>query len=347
MYWHGLWTLAAVCFVVCSMEAGRAAESSPPAAPGQAKAGPSGPAYPRVNLSTCYEVDPSWPQRPAHITWAAVPGIAVDRQDQVWMFTRAEPFVQVYTAAGQFVRSLELKVNGAHFLRFDHQGMLWITDVRDHVVTQLTPEGKVLRTLGVRGEPGNDQRHFNRPTDVALTPAGDLYVSDGYGNNRVVQFDKQGRFVRSWGELGTGPGQFSLPHSIVVDSKGRLYVADRNNARVQVFDAQGRFVDQWVNILVPWGLWIMNNDEIWACGSSPMGWRPTDQVLSCPPKDQIAVRFAPSGKVLQIWTFPMGKDGQEKPGELNWLHGIAVDSQGNLYVGDIMGKRAQKFVLQK
>lgn len=311
------------------------------------KAEQTGPAYPRVNLCTCYEVDPAWPQRPAHITWAAVPSIAVDQHDAVWIFNRAEPFIQIYTAAGKFVRALDVHVGTAHFMRFDPAGKLWITDVKEHVVTQLTLDGKILRTLGTRNAAGVDAAHFNKPTDVAVTPEGDIYISDGYGNNRVVQFDKDGRYVRAWGELGTGPGQFSLPHSIVVDRQGRLYVADRNNARIQVFDAQGRFLDQWTNILVPWGLWLTKEGDLWACGSSPMGWRPEDKLLSCPPKDQIAVRFSPAGRVLQIWTFPMGKDGAEKPGELNWLHGIAVDSLGNLYVGDILGKRAQKFVLQK
>ena len=133
----------------------------------------------------------------------------------------------------------------------------------------------------------------------------------------------------------------------MVDSQGRLYVADRNNVRVQVFDAQGKFLAQWKNILVPWGLWISAKDEIWACGSSPMPWRETDATLGCPPKDQLFMQFDTSGRVVQLWTVPKCADGQEKLGELNWVHGIALDSQGNIYATDITGRRAQKFVRQK
>src|SRR5438128_2304213 len=135
--------------------------------------------------------------------------------------------------------------------------------------------------------PGRDQSHFNKPTDMAVTAAGDVFVSDGYGNNRIVHFDKHGKFIREWGELGHKPGQFSIPHAIAVDSKGRLYVADRNNVRVQVFDQSGTLLDVWNNLLVPWGLYITKNDDIWACGSSPMQWRPDDNNLGVPPKDQV------------------------------------------------------------
>jgi len=139
-----------------------------------------------------------------------------------------------------------------------------------------------------------------------------------------------------------------LPHSIVCDSHGRLYVADRNNVRIQVFSPQGKLLAVWKDILVPWGLWVSPKDEIWACGSSPMPWRldpkyPTAP-LGCPPKDQVLMKFNTDGKLLQLWTVPKGEDGQEKPGELNWVHGIALDSKQNIYCGDIIGKRLQKFV---
>ena len=171
-----------------------------------------------------------------------------------------------------------------------------------------------------------------------------MFVADGYGNARGVHFDRRGKFVKAWGKLGTRPGEFSQPHSIVVDSKGRLYVADRNNARVQVFDRNGKFLDQWQNLLVPWGLWITPNDEIWACGSSPMTWPADGGLLGCPPKDQVFMKFDRTGRLLQLWTVPQSKDDQQQPGELNWVHTIAVDSKGNIYAGDIQGGKAQKFV---
>ena len=326
------------------LRAGEPAPAKEPQAPSAA--------YPRITLSTWYEVDPEWPQRPDDMPWGQMPGVAVDRKDQVWIFTRADPPVQVYSAEGRFLRAWGEGLIGrnqrgavaSHHIEIDSRGMIWLADVGNHVILQLTPEGKLLKTLGTPGEAGCDERHFNRPTDMAITPDGQVFVADGYGNARVVHFDADGNFVKAWGTLGTGPGQFSLVHAIALDTKGRLYVADRNNARVQVFDQQGRFLAQWQNLIVPWGLWMTPNDELWVCGCSPMPWRATDSVLSCPPKDQIFMKFDTTGKALQLWTVPKGRDGQERPGDLNWVHGIAVDSQGNIYATDIMGQRVQKFV---
>src|SRR5205823_14831686 len=131
-------------------------------------------------------------------------------------------------------------------------------------------EGKLLLTIGTPNHAGCDETHLDKPTDMAITPAGDVFVADGYGNARVVHFDKNGKFVKAWGELGHKPGQFSIPHAIAVDSRGRLFVADRNNVRVQVFDQQGNFLEEWKDLLVPWGFGALKHDEFWVCGSSPM-----------------------------------------------------------------------------
>ncbi len=307
--------------------------------------------YPRVNLSIWYEVDPSWPRKPENLSWSDCPGVAVDNQDRVWIYTRTNPPVQVFSANGEFLfawgqevfgKLLESKV--AHGLRIDHENNVWLVDLGNQVVWKLSMEGKILQILGTPGEPGCDERHFNMPTDVAISPAGDVFVADGYGNARVAHFSPTGQFVRQWGEIGVRPGQFNLVHAIAVDSKGRIYVADRNNARIQVFDARGNFLAEWRNLVVPWGLWMTKEDELWVCGCSPMIWRETDEVLSCPPKDQLIARFDTTGRMLQLWMIPKGEDGQEKPGEVNWVHAIALDSKGNVYLGDIVGKRVQKFV---
>src|SRR5207237_700768 len=155
------------------------------------------------------------------------------------------------------------------------------------------------------------------------------------GNARVVVFDKEGKYQFEWGELGHGPGQFSIAHSIATDSKGHVYVADRNNARVQVFDGKGKFLAQWRDLLVPWTFHMTKDDELWVCGSSPMRWRKEDSNLGVPPKDQVCMRFDTTGRLLQLFAIPKGLDGLERPGEVNWVHGIAFDSQGNLYLGDI------------
>jgi len=302
----------------------------------------------RLNTAVSYRVDPDWPQRPEGVAWGQMAGVAVDDQDRIWLHTRAKPPIQVYDSRGNYLRGFGDEVIGsAHYLKIGPRGNIWVADIGNHVVMQFTPEGKLLKTLGTPGEPGEDQTHLNKPTDMAVTPEGDVFVSDGYGNNRIVHFDKNGKFVKAWGRRGIGPGEFNLPHGIVVDSKGRLYVADRSNARIQVFDRNGKFLDQWCNLLVPWGLAITEDDEIWACGSSPMVWGKGVGLLGCPPKDQVFMKFNTEGKLLQLWTVPKGEDGEEKPGEVNWLHAMDVDSQGNIYAGDIRGQKAQKFVRQE
>jgi sugar lactone lactonase YvrE len=235
-------------------------------------------------------------------------------------------------------------IGSAHHIRIDREGNVWIADIERHVVEKYTPEGKHLLTLGTKGTAGRDKTHFYKPTDMAFTPSGDVYVSDGYGNARVVQFDKDGSYKHEWGSLGSGRGQFSIPHAIAM-IRGKIYVADRNNVRVQVFDDKGNFLEEWRDLIVPWGLWVTAKDELWVCGSSPMQWRKEDSNLGVPPKDQILLKFSPEGKLLQLVTVPKGNDGMERPGEVNWVHAVAADSAGNLYVSDIKGKRAQKFLL--
>lgn len=306
--------------------------------------GAGSPSYPPQPTVVEYSVDTAWPKRPAEFgPRASVPSIAVDRQDRIWCLERGKVPVQVYSRRGELVTSWgQGQFKGPHSLRFDRQGNVWVTDFLAHAVRKLTPEGRLLLTLGTPGQPGADATHFAGPTDMAIAPSGDVFVTDGYGNRRVVHFDAQGKFVKAWGAYGGGPGQFCLPHQVVVDSRGVLYVADRNSGRIQLFDQQGKFLDQWTNLIMPWGLWITARDEIWVCGSSPQSWYKDGSYP--PPKDQIFLRFSTDGRARQLWTVPVGRDGQEHPGECNWLHAVAVDSQGNIYAGDINGRRAQKFV---
>lgn len=310
------------------------------------------PDYPRINLAPWYEVDPSWPRKPSEYEWAAMPGIAVDEKDQVWIFTRSKPPIQVYAADGTFIRAWgDDTIGNAHHLKIDRDGNVWVSDIGLHVVRKFSPNGDVLLTAGIPGQPGGDAAHFNRPTDVAIAPNGELFVADGYRNNRIVHLDARGKFIKQWGQMGVGPDDLSLPHAIAMDSRGRLYVADRNNVRVQIYDQAGTLLDSWQNVMVPWGFWLTDRDEVWVCGSSPMPWRNDPAYpgapVGCPPRDQMVVKFNTAGRILQLWTIPKGEDGNEKPGDVNWLHAMAFDSRGNLYVGDIIGKRAQKFVRRK
>ncbi|QDT46123.1 Virginiamycin B lyase [Symmachiella dynata] len=302
---------------------------------------------------TEYDVDPAWPQRPETISGAGwVSGLAVDDKDQVWFFRKGPDPVQVYSASGEFVRSWgKDRFLNPHQLRIGPDGNIWVADFGLHVVQKFTPEGELLQTLGVRGEKGDDELHFNMPTDMVITPKGDIFVTDGYGNRRIVHFDKDGQFVKAWGSYGTEPGKFVLPHAIQLDSKGLLYVADRNSARIQIFTQEGELVDQWSNLIMPWGISINKKDEVWVCGSSPHWWVRDGKAPEY--KDQLFMRFNTDGRVQQVWSIPLGDIGENKdkpdgsrlkPGEAVGVHCIAQDSQGNLYVGDIYGERAQKFV---
>ena len=223
------------------------AQPAPPAHP-----------YPRVDDTIGYKADPDWPrEKPPGGEWtAAMSSVALGPDGNVWTFNRGKIPVQVYTQDGRLVKYWGEGglFKNPHTVRFDGAGNVWIVDTSTQTVRKFTPDGKVLLTVGTPNEAGEDQTHMNQPNDVAIAPNGDLYVSDGYGNNRVVVFDKNGKFLRTWGKLGQAPGEFSQPHSIVLDSKGRVYVADRNNSRIQVFDAKGKFLTEWKNIITPWAL---------------------------------------------------------------------------------------------
>ncbi len=299
-----------------------------------------------------YDVDPDWPQRPEDVSGVGwVSGLAVDDQDQVWLFRKGPDPVQVYKADGAFVRTWgKGKFKDPHHLRIDHEGNVWVADFGLHIVQKFTPEGELLQTLGVQNEPGEDETHFNMPTDMAIAPNGDIFVTDGYGNRRIVHFDKHGNFIKAWGSFGSEAGEFVLPHAIVLGENGKLYVADRNSGRIQIFDQNGKFIDQWSQIIMPWGLSI-KGDNLWVCGSSPHWWLRDGNYPEY--KDQLLIRFGTDGEVRQLWTLPLGDIGPDKnhpnvsllkQGETVGVHCIGEDSKGNLFVGDIYGEHALKLV---
>jgi DNA-binding beta-propeller fold protein YncE len=309
------------------------------------------PTYPRVNVATILVVDEKWPQKPAEFEWTEIHGVAVSSKDEVYAFTRGTPRVQVYDAAtGKFLRSWGEKAEFKlpHSIRIDHEDNVWLGDIALHTIQKFSPDGELLLTLGTTGKAGRDKTHFNMPTDAFVDPrGGDIFVADGYANARVVRFDKTGQYVGEWGELGSRPGQFSVPHSICLDSKGRVYVADRNNVRIQVFDQSGELIEVWNDLIVPMSLCATKEDEIWVCGSSPQHWMQTDKIwLGSPPRDQLFLKFNTAGKVLQLWSPTRGFD-RGLPGKDFKYHQIAVDGTGNLYGADLSGKRVQKFVLVK
>jgi DNA-binding beta-propeller fold protein YncE len=302
------------------------------------------PPYPRVDVAIGYKADPNWPDpkntKPPGGEWGAMSSVAIGPDGNVWTFNRGKIPVQVFSPEGKLVTSWgqDGLFKNPHTIRFDSAGGLWIVDTGTQTVRKFSLDGKVLMTIGTPNEAGADQTHMNQPNDVAFASNGDIYVSDGYGNDRVVVFDKSGKYIRSWGKLGAGPGEFSQPHSIVLDSKDRVYVADRNNVRIQVFDAKGKYLTEWRNIITPWAMAITKNDEIYVCGSSPMLWSeiPASQAaLATPPKDQLFMKLDTEGRLKQLWVIP---------GEVNWIHSIAVAADGSIYFGEVQGKRPRKFV---
>jgi DNA-binding beta-propeller fold protein YncE len=316
-----------------------------------AQPAPHVPPYPRVDDTLGYKIDSNWPQeKPPGGDWtAAMSSVAIAPDGTVWTLNRGKIPVQVYTPEGKLVKSWGGGglFQNPHTVRFDNSGNPWFVDTGTHTVRRFTTDGKVLLTIGTPDQPGTDETHLNQPNDVAFAANGDIYVSDGYGNDRVVVFDKHGKFIRTWGKLGTAPGEFSQPHSIAIDSRGRVYVADRNNSRIQVFDAKGKFLTEWKNIITPWALQITKNDEIYVCGQSPTLWSeiPASQTaLATPPKDQLFMKLDTEGRLKQLWVFRRGENGKEKPGEVNWIHSIAVAADGGIYFAEVQAKRAEKFV---
>jgi DNA-binding beta-propeller fold protein YncE len=180
----------------------------------------------------------------------------------------------------------------------------------------------LVLTLGEKNVPGTDDRHFDRPTDMAFLPDGTMFVADGYNNSRVARFDKTGRFLLAWGSKGTGPGQFNSVHCVAVDDRRRVYVADRNNNRVQVFDEHGKYLDEWPNIRDPSHLTLTQDKALWV--TSGFGHK--------------LAKYDLAGKLLTHW----GSYGSYAGG-LNNPHQISVDSNGNLYVADSGNDRVQRF----
>jgi hypothetical protein len=327
--------------------------------------------YSHVSQTDGYRFVPGWPQKPAEAVWGAMSSIAVDASGNIWTLNRGNIPVQVYRPDGTLVRMWgQGMFKSIHHIRFEKDGNLWITDNGANTVRKFTPDGKLLMTLGTAGQPGYDAGYFDGPTDVAIAANGDLFISDGYGNCRIAHYDKTGKFVKSIGKegptpssrCGVGPGEFQLPHGIVIDSQGLLYVAERSNSRIQVLDQSGKSLRMFSNIICPWSITITPNDEIYAVGSTPMQWWETFDIQAAargekggqyemdgvPPKDQIVVKFDTTGRVLGQWAFPKGPEGKlHEPGQVTWLHGVGVTANGDIYLGDITGRTAQKFEFLK
>ncbi len=278
-----------------------------------------------------YEVAIGWEKLPPGIGWREVAGIITDRDDNVYVFSRGDHPMVVFDKDGNFIKTWgEGLFTRAHGVSTGPDNTLYCTDDGDHTVRQCTLDGEVLMTIGIANQPAEafSGDPFNRCTHVATDPAnGDLFVSDGYANSRVHKYTPDGQHIMSWGGPGTDPGQFNIVHNIATDRDGYVYVCDRENHRIQVFDRDGHLEDVWCNVHRPCAIYIDDDQRVYV-GELGWGMSVNREMPNIGPRVAI---MTTSGKVLERLGNGYGLD----IGQFIAPHGIAVDSNRSIYVGEV------------
>jgi sugar lactone lactonase YvrE len=268
---------------------------------------------------------------PDGFEFSQVAAVDFDTRGHLFVLNRGDEALLEFDASGNFVRSLgQVLFDRAHGLHIDDEGNFWVTDVGAHTVMKLNARGDVLMTLGTAGRSGiwdetAGSRLFDEPTDVAVAPNGDFFVTQGHGRGdpRVLKFSPSGRFLTSWGGRGTHPWQFVVAHSIAIGADGLVYVADRENRRVLVFNLDGEFVKGWLYRGMACGLDLADDGSIFMATGF----------------DGQIVKLAPDGVVLGV----TGRPG-ERIGEYGEAHDLAVSPRGEIFVADVVNRRLQKLV---
>ncbi len=296
----------------------------------------AGPNLLTTSANQSYQVVHGWPTLPKGFALGQTTGVEVNSKNQVVVFHRgARPIIIFEGESGKMIASFGDGLFGsAHGLTVDHNDNIWVTDGRRHTVHKFSADGKLLMTVGAQDVPGLDGSHFNRPTDVAIAPNGDMYVADGYGNRRIVHMDSSGKFIRDWGTEGDKEGQFVDPHGITLDEAGNVYVADRGNSRIQVFTKEGKFIQQWKSDELgrPWGVDVGSDRLLYVADGGDMN--------PAPPERNRILKLDLNGKILEAWGSFGSQDGQ-----FWWAHDVATGDDGAVYVTDVnVGMRVQKFV---
>jgi DNA-binding beta-propeller fold protein YncE len=295
-----------------------------------------------------YEANDRWAKLPSGWSWPEVAAVATDSQDRVYVFNRGDHPVMVFHRDGTFLRSWgEGLFSRPHGIFIGTDDAVYCTDDASHTVRKFTPDGQLSLTLGTPGKPSDTgatsmdfrtiQRAgppFHYPTNVALAPEGDLYVSDGYGNARVHKFSADGRLLLSWGEPGNGPGQFHVPHGIAVDRQGTVYVADRENSRLQLFTSHGEFLSEWTDVARPCQVCIDAAGDVYVAelGYRAGMWPGTSPPSLDAPGGRVSI-FDSGGKLRARWG---GGHNPCADGDFFAPHGICVDSLGAIYVGEVV-----------
>jgi len=308
----------------------------------------------QANLPNPYRTVENWAKLPAGRSWGSTSAVDLDRAGNIWVAERCganscagsnlAPVLE-FDASGKLLKSFgEGALVFPHGIYVDQDGNVWVADGqgangKGQQVLKFSPDGKVLMTLGKAGVAGAGQDEFNQPSDVIVASNGDIFVADGHGGNtnaRVVKFSKDGKFIRTWGKKGTGPGEFDTPHALAFDSKGRLFVGDRGNNRIQIFDQDGAFLEQWTQFGRPSGLFIDKNDILYVADSELStarhpGWKRGIRVGNA--KDGSVKSFIPDPEPNQ--------DGSSTSG----AEGVAADAQGNIYGAEVGPKALKKYVV--
>lgn len=234
-----------------------------------------------------------------------------------------------------------------HGVYVDYQDNLWVTDCGRSAVLKYGPDGALLNVLGTADEPGESENHFNQPTDVVVNREGEIFVTDGYVNSRIVKFSADGKFLKTWGKRGNGKGEFNTPHAITLDNNGTIHVSDRANYRIQIFDNDGKALGEWTDLALSTmsdlgkdtldGLFL-GNDGIFY-GST--GW------------GNKIIQLDAEGHLLSVWgnnpstQYESSTNLRRPPGQFNGAHGLCLDKDCvNLYVAEVQGHRVQKFERQ-
>jgi sugar lactone lactonase YvrE len=320
--------------------------------------GQRGSSVPSTAEPSSYRLDAGWARLPDGRPWGGVTGIDIDRDGRsVWIFDRCgtpetcsgSPLAPLmrFDASGRLVTSFGAGLfNYPHGLFVDRDNNVWVTDGRagngrGHTVMKFSPDGRLLMTLGTPGVAGEGPTTFNAPSDVLVSPSGDIFVADGHGasrlpgpstgpptNARIVKFSRDGTFLKSWGRRGTAPGEFDVPHGLAMDAAGRLFVADRSNGRIQIFSQDGALLDQWTQFGRPSGLFIDRRDVLYVADS-------TSNEQTNPGYTQgIRIGNAKDGRVTGFipWT------------EENTIESVAADAAGNVYAGFTRTTAVRRFV---
>jgi DNA-binding beta-propeller fold protein YncE len=292
-----------------------------------------------------FESAPDVLKLPADLYLGEVAGVALNSKGHIFIFTRSgHTRLLEFDRDGRFLREIGKDLYGfdfAHVVRVDQQDNIWCVDEGSNMVIKFNPDGRVVMVLGrkwelVEGRPEQPRPGspppvartgvFNRPTDVAWDAAGNIFISDGYNNSRVVKIDKDGNWVKTWGQRGKAPGEFNTPHSIATDANGNVYVGDRGNNRIQVFDSDGNFLREFTGIGAPWAICITPGPHQFLYTSDSVPGR--------------IYKLDLSGKILGVF----GKAGKQT-GKFGWIHEMACPAENELFVGELLNWRMQKLIL--